>query len=122
MGTLKTTLKVESTDLFPTPVSFTTVNNNAIGVNLSAFTNISIANGAGVTLASIPAAGAFLYVAAPSTNTAGVTIAESNGSQIVITVEPGDVGFIPVGDGVGFDLIGDTVSSTQVLNYYIGTR
>ena len=122
MGTLKTTLKVESTDLFPTPVSFTTVNNNSIGANLSAFTSISIANGAGVTLASLPAAGAFIYVAAPSTNTDDVTIAESNGGQIVITVKPGDVGFVPVGDGTGFDLIGDTVAGTQVLNYYVGTR
>lgn len=122
MGTLKTTLKVESADLFPTPVSFTTVNNNAIGVSLSSFNNITIANGAGLTLASIPVAGAFLYVAAPSTNTDGVTIAENGGSAIVITVQPGDVGFIPVGSGSGFDLIGDTVSGTQVLNYYIGTR
>ena len=37
MGTLKSTLKLESTDLFPTPVSFTKINNNTVAGNFSGF-------------------------------------------------------------------------------------
>lgn len=120
MGTLKTTLKVESTDLFPAPVSFTTVNNNAIGANLSAFTTISV--NAATTMATLPAANAFLYVASPSTNTDGITIAVGAGGTIFATIQPGDVGFFPLGDGAGFLLEADVLSGTQVLNYYVGTR
>ena len=125
MGTLKTTLKVESTDLFPTPVNFTTVNNNSIG-SPSNFVAVSITNGIPIAVATLGAgsAGGYLYLQAPSTNTDNIIISESINNQIVIELLPGDVGFVPIGDngGSGLDYEADTAAGTQVLNYYFGAR
>lgn len=125
MGTLKTTLKVESTDLFPTPVNFTTVNNNSIG-SPSNFVAVSITNGSAIAVATLGAAstGGYLYLQAPSTNTDNIIISENVGNQIVIELLPGDVGFVPIGDNAGTGLVyeADTAAGVQVLNYYFGAR
>ena len=122
MGTLKTTLKVESTDLFPSPVSFTTVTNNAITANLSGFTSITVAT-ADTALATVPAGGAWFYFSSPSTNTNNITLSINGAPDVPFAViKPGDVGLIPLGDGAGYTLEANATSSSQVLNYYVGTR
>ena len=121
MGTLKTTLKVESTDLFPTPVSFTTVNNNTIGANLSGFTTLAVSTIQAIATTTIPVPNAFLYVSAPSTNTDAILLGV--GAVIFATIEAGDVGFFPIGDNATAVTYNATAASgTQSLNYYIGTR
>ena len=50
MGTLKSTLKLESTDLFPTPVSFTKINNNTVAGNFSGFNAQEITAGPAANL------------------------------------------------------------------------
>lgn len=122
MGTLKTTLKVESTDLFPTPVNFTTVNNNTISASLSGFTSITVAT-TDTPIATIPAGGAWFYFASPSTNTQNITLSIDGTPDVpFVVIQPGDVGFIPLGDAVGFVLEANATTSAQVLNYYVGTR
>lgn len=122
MGTLKTTLKVESVDLFPTPVNFTTVTNNLISANLSGFTSITV-NTADTTLATIPAGGAWFYFSSPSTNTQNITLSINGAPDVpFVVIQPGDVGLIPLGDAVGFTLEGNATTSAQILNYYVGTR
>jgi hypothetical protein len=78
MGTLKTTLKVESTDLFPTPVNFTKINNNSIILGSSSFSTVQLSAGTN-TLASIPAGNAFMYLAVPDSNTGSVTLSAASG-------------------------------------------
>lgn len=78
MGTLKTTLKVESIDLFPTPVSFTKVNDNAIVLGASTFATLQLAAGLN-TISTIPAGNAFLYVSAPASNSGAVEISLPGG-------------------------------------------
>ena len=126
MGTLKTTLKVESTDLFPTPVSFTTVNNNSINGTYSGFTTLTVTGGTAVTLSPVApgVVGCYLYVSAPSTNTENIILSEATTSVVFGQLLPGDVGFFPIGDGTGFNLDADTESGTgsAVINYFIGLR
>jgi hypothetical protein len=124
MGTLKTTLKVESTDLFPTPVSFTTVTNNTISANLSGFTSITVAT-SDTALAVIPAGGAWFYFASPSTNTQNITLSLDGvgalGADVPFAIiKPGDVGLIPFGTANTIEA--NATTSAQVLNYYVGTR
>jgi hypothetical protein len=125
MGTLKTTLKVESTDLFPTPVSFTTVNNNTIGGSYSGFNTITITGGTAVTLDIVTPGvdGCYFYAAAPSTNTETVIITITGGDTFA-QLAAGDVSFISLGDGTGFDFEADTLSGsgTAALNFFVGLK
>jgi len=120
MGTLKTTLKVESSDLFPTPVSFTNVNNNSIGATISSFTTIAVSGA--ITLATIPASNAYLYVSAPLTNTQDIVLKVGVGGTTFASIAPGNVGFFPIGNNSGYTLQANTASGTQYLNYYIGSK
>ena len=138
MGTLKTTLKVESTDLFPTPVSFTVVNNNGVNGNFNGFNtltvtsashklNVAAINGTGQT------AGAYLYAQAPSTNQFAVCIGytgqtgagTTDGSFVFLS--PGDVAFVPVGGsivGTINDVYAYTTSlaATGTIYYFLGEK
>ncbi len=126
MGTLKTTIKVESTDLFPTPVNFTVVNNNVVAGTYSGFNNATITGGSPIqlNLATPGASGAYVYLQSPSTNTETVTVAETAGPTIFAQLAPGDVAFLPIGDGFGFDIEANTLSGsgTAVLNFFVGLK
>lgn len=126
MGTLKSTIKIESTDLFPTPVSFTVVNNNAVNGTFSGFNNI-VAGTAGVqlNLAAINTATAYLYAQAPTTNGTAVRLATGTaGGPAFAVLAPGDVAFIPYGQtaGGGDDLFALTTSGTAAINFFIGEK
>ena len=75
MGTLKSTLKLESTDLFPTPVSFTVVNNNVVNGTFSGFNTVvcGTAN-TQLNIATIDGTGAYLYAQSVSSNNLGSRI------------------------------------------------
>lgn len=78
MPTLKTTLKVESTDLFPTPVSFTKVNNNTVAGNFSGFNSLVVGNAATtLNLAAIGATGAYVYLESAATNATAIYVGVS---------------------------------------------
>ena len=126
MATLKTTLKVESTDLFPTPVNFTKVNNNTVGAAYSTFTTVAVGT-AVVTLSQVvPSADAYVYLSAPSTNAANITV--GNGTVSVgtgfINLAPGDVALFPYGDGSGASVALEAISSVagQSLDFFIGNK
>jgi hypothetical protein len=124
MGTLKSTIKIESTDLFPTPVSFTVVNNNAVNGTFSGFNNI-VANNTGVTLnlASIDSP-CYVYAQAPTTNGTAVWLQEAAGSTIFAQLAPGDVAFFPYGNGVypAANIEAITPGGTAQINFFIGEQ
>ena len=127
MGTLKSTLKIESTDLFPTPVSFTVVNNNSVSGTYSGFNQITLASGSPVTLTTVTpgVTGAYVYAQAASTNTAGtfIELLEPTSTTVFATLYPGDVLLMPFGDGGGIiDLEANTVTAGSVLNFFVGNR
>lgn len=126
MSTLKSTLKLESTDMFPTPVSFTKVNNNTIGAAYSTFTTVSVGTALVTLSAVVPAADAYVYLSAPSTNTADITV--GNNTVTVgtgfINLAPGDVAFFPYGDGSGASIALEAISTVaaQSLEFFIGNK
>ena len=135
MGTLKTTLKVESTDLFPTPVSFTNVNNNGINGNFNGFNTVTIAAGASAALNSsvIDATGAYLYLQSPATNGTGIAVGYSGqtaattgfggGTGSLIYLSPGDTAFVPVGMGVtAANIHAWCPGGTATLYFFIGEK
>ncbi len=123
MGTLKTTLKVESTDLFPTPVSFTLVNNNQVNGNFSGFNQIQpgLAPGSQINVAAITTS-AYVFSSAPASNVAAVQILDGNGEQ-VCTLVPGDALFFHYLGSTGLnDLTAVAANATDVINTFVGER
>jgi len=124
MGTLKTTLKVESTNLFPTPVNFTQVNNNQVNGNFSGFSQIQPDVAPGVQINSAPIdTSAYVYAAAPTTNQDIIQILDGNGEQ-VCTLVPGDTLFFHyLGAAAPLDtLFAVALNATDVINIFIGER
>ena len=128
MGTLKSTLKLESTDLFPTPVSFTKINNNIVAGNFSGFNSQAItATATDLNIVAIGATGAYVYLESlPSNGTAiyvGVAGVPSV-SNATIRLEAGDVAFFPAGDSNGLTSISAICNAggTATLNYFVGQR
>ena len=125
MGTLKSTIKIESTDLFPTPVSFTVVNNNAVNGTFSGFNNV-VAGTAAVqlNLAPINTSVAYVYAQAPTTNGTAVSIEEDATNVVFAVLAPGDVAFFPYGAtaGGGADLSARTTGGTASINFFIGEK
>jgi len=131
MGTLKSTLKLESTDLFPTPVSFTVVNNNTVSGDVAGFNNVTVGtSNVLLNLASIDATGAYLYAQSPSTNSGMVYIGYTGQGQLAnsatgtfIVLSPGDVAFAPVGMGTAANnVIAKASAAGQQLNFFFGEK
>lgn len=123
MSTLKTTLKVESSSLFPTPISFSAVNDNA--VNATSNFGRLVANQNEVTPLSISelgAKGGFLYIQSPSSNPKESAIEIiGHGGELLAKLYSGDTGFIPVSSEVK-DISAITTYGTATLDYFIGSR
>jgi hypothetical protein len=125
MGTLKSTIKIESTDLFPTPVSFTVVNNNAVNGSFAGFNNL-VASTAAVDLniAAINTSVAYVYAQAPTTNGTAIQLLEGDGSVVFAVLAPGDVAFFPYGNtaGGGASLQAKTSGGTAQVNFFVGEK
>lgn len=131
MATLKSTLKIESTDIFPTPVNFTAVNNNNVAGDFSGFNTVAITATPAVLnfLGAVSVTGAYVYVSAASTNAHPVFV----GSSPVVTpmtttlatlrLAPGDVAFFPAGN-VGACNVSAicAVGLTGTISYFIGEK
>jgi len=124
MGTLKTTLKVESTDLFPTPVSFTNVNNNTVAGTFSGFNNVVCSTAA--TTLNLGTIDSACYVYAQNATTSGTAIwLQEAGGTVFAVLAPGDVAFFPYGDGVfspAANLEAVTAGGTASLNFFVGEK
>lgn len=124
MGTLKSTLKLESTDLFPTPVSFTKINNNAVDGQFSGFISIVASTVAKkLNISPIDTGVAYVYLEAPASNSVPVLVQVSAGSVFAV-LNPGDIAFLPYGQDTlgGDDLEAITLNGTATLQYFIGEK
>jgi len=126
MGTLKSTLKLESTDLFPTPLSFTKINNNEVEGSFSGF--ISIVAGTAqkkLNVSPIDSGIAYVYLEAPASN-GGVTVMVQAGTtgSVFAVMNPGDIAFLPYGQDTtgGLDLYASTLNGVATLQYFIGEK
>ena len=132
MGTLKTTLKVESTDLFPTPVSFTVVNNNAVNGNFNGFNTVALTTAySALNATTIDGTGAYLYLQSPSTNSGNIAVgytgqtagAGATALATLVYLSPGDTAFLPVGIGAtAATVVATTQSGTATLYFFIGEK
>jgi len=126
MGTLKSTLKLESTDLFPTPVNFTKINNNIVAGNFSGFNNQTVGNSAAtLNISAIGATGAYVYLESAAANGTAIYVGAGFVTTTTSTVrlEAGDVAFFPAGDLNGLaTLTAITAGGTASLNYFVGQR
>jgi hypothetical protein len=126
MATLKSTLKIESTDLFPTPVSFTKVNNNTVGAAYSTFSSVTVGTALVTLSLVVPSADAYVYLSAPATNTGNIVV--GNGGVTVgtgfVTLAPGDVAFFPYGDGAAATVALEAIATAaaQSLEFFIGNK
>jgi len=125
MGTLKSTIKLESTDLFPTPVSFTQINNNTVEGNFSGFNTVDVSSSPiTLNIAPIDTAVAYVYFQAPLANSVPVMVQDSNSLSPFIVLAPGDVAFFPYGQSItgGYDLQAKTDSGSAKLSFFIGEK
>ncbi len=125
MGTLKSTLKLESTDLFPTPISFTKVNNNEIEGSFSGFVSI-IAGTAQkkLNVSDINTGVAYVYLESPSTNSVPVLVQSGTTGSVFAVLNPGEIAFLPYGQTTlgGADLYASTLTGNATLQYFIGEK
>jgi hypothetical protein len=129
MATLKSTLKIESTDIFPTPVNFTQINNNTVAGDFSGFNTIDVNSTATKLnfLGAIGVTGAYVYLEAKTTNShpvyVGLTATGLTTATAAIKLYPGDVAFFPAGNNAACDLGSICATSqTGTISYFIGEK
>ena len=125
MGTLKSTLKLESTDLFPTPVSFTKINNNTVEGQFSGFISIVATTIAKkLNISDINTGIAYVYLESPLTNNVPVLVQAGVAGSVFAVLNPGEIAFLPYGQTTlgGLDLYALTLTGNATLQYFIGEK
>lgn len=123
MSTLKSTIKLESTDLFPSPISFTVINNNPINGDFSSFNTITVGATAQQLNVHDLSTSVYAYFSAPTTNAVPVFIAFASATDSFLRLAPGDVAFLPIGgETVTDDIVAYTSVSTASVSYFIGNK
>jgi len=127
MATLKSTLKIESTDIFPTPVNFTQINNNTVNGTFSGFNTLDVPANSLQTLnflGTIDATGAYVYISAATTNSHPVYVGAGAVAVASATLKlhPGDIAFFPAGDSNGAYNLGAICNTgeTGTISFFIG--
>jgi|688.fasta_scaffold338336_2 hypothetical protein len=130
MATLKATLNLASSTLFPIPLNFTEVVTENVNGNHSSFnTNILAAGATNVALYTGTAPGSgilYFYFKAAATNAATIDIEIVQGANTVsaLRLNPGDIAFFPVDASVATTVRADNNdgSNAATLQYFYGER
>lgn len=134
MATLKTTISLETTSLFPSPIAFTKVAIENLAGTQASFQNQVLAAGALETLfennESIGNSGIlYFYASASSTNTTSIDIVLDNKSTeqtYFMRLIPGDVAYLPVlaadAAGIKISARNNDPSNTADLTYFYGSK
>ena len=125
MATLKSTLRIDSSDLFPSPISFTVINNNTIDGSFSGFQTIDVnTTQQKLNIAAIngSALAAYCYFS-NSTSSASTVFVGRTGQEAFLSLAPGDVSLISYGGtGTAGDLYAYTATGTGILSFFIGEK
>jgi hypothetical protein len=123
MSTFKSSIKIESTSIFPTPINYTASATNTVSGD-SNFGKLNLVHNTitPISISELSGKGLYLYVSSPTTNpaSAGIEILGSN-DAVIATVFPGESGFIPVPVEQG-KLRARTTWGNATLDYFIAAR
>jgi hypothetical protein len=124
MGILKTTIRVESKDLFPAPVDFAKLSLNKAQGKFSTFAQASCDPITPLTLNLGPVNNgtSLIYAEAPSTNDAPIYLSEAIGGNVFVVLYPGQVSMFPYGQNAlgGADIQALSAGpGVNVLNYFV---
>jgi hypothetical protein len=130
MATLKATLNLASSTLFPIPLNFTETVTEDINGNHSSFnTNVLAAAASNVVLYTGTAPGSgvlYFYFKAASTNvgTIDVEIVQGAATVSAVRIYPGDIAFFPVDASAATTVRADNNdgSNAATLQYFYGER
>lgn len=124
MSTLKSTLKIESTDLFPTPVSFTVTNLNSVNGSFSGFNNLTVtASPIVLNIAPIDGTGLAAYCYFKNNDATNNVYVGRTGQDAFLSLAPGDVSLISYGGTASAaNLYAYTGTGTAILSYFIGEK
>lgn len=124
MGILKTTVRVETNDIFPAPINFAKLSLNKVQ---GAFSTFGQANCDPITpftlnLGPINTGVSLIYAEAPSTNVAPIYLSEAVSGNVFVVLYPGQVSVFPYGQNAsgGADIQALSAGpGANVLNYIV---
>lgn len=131
MATIKTTIKLETSTLFPTPVSLTVPVTEQVNLDAN-FTSVTILpNSEAIPYTSTdlnPSNVVYVYLQSPATNTINldVFIADhADREMLAMLIRPGDFAWFPLasyGEGVQLRIVNNDISVSAALNVFYGER
>lgn len=127
MATLKTTVRIESPDLFPQVINFTNIATNQINGSFNGFNTITVEltdtklNSSAINGVSKTA---YCYFSAPLTNLQTVLIRKGVDTDAFIKLSPGDIAVLPYGSMIATGDIFAYIPAigTATLTYFIGEK
>lgn len=125
MGTIKTTVKLESSAL-PFPVNYTTSVSNVVVA--SNYARVSITDDAPVTLSNIQfgTEGGFLYAQSPTTNTFGtivnIWLIDGSGDREIASLNPGEAILLPLAPSQQGIYATTNLGKTASLDYNVSDK
>lgn len=130
MATLKATLNISSTDLFPIPVNFTETVIETIGGNRSSFmTKVLAAGASNIALYNAIAPGTgilyfYFKAAILNANTIDIEIVQGGNTVSALRLSPGDIAILPIDANVSTTVQADNnaVGAPATLQYFYGEK
>jgi hypothetical protein len=127
MATLKTTVRIESPDLFPQVINFTNIATNQINGSFNGFNTITVEltdTKLNSGLIDGVSKTAYCYFSAPLTNLQTVLIRKGTDIDAFIKLAPGDIAVLPYGSMVATDNLYAYIPAvgSATLTYFIGER
>ena len=125
MGTIKTTVKLE-TNALPFPINYTTSATTV--VKASNYSRISISDAETATLSNIKfgTEGGFLYAQSLSTNTSGTTIniwlVSVEGDREIASLSPGEAIILPLSSSQQGIYATTNLGKTAILDYHVSDK
>jgi hypothetical protein len=131
MATIKTTIKLETTTLFPTPVNLTVPVIEQVNLDAN-FTSVSILpNSEAIPYTSTalnPSNVVYVYLQSPATNTVNLNVFITDHvdrEMLAMIICPGDFAWFPLasyGGGVQLRIVNNDISDSASLNVFYGER
>ena len=131
MATIKTTIKLETSTLFPTPVNLTVPVTEQVNLDAN-FTSVSILPNSEaipyISTALNPSNVVYVYLQSPATNAANLDVFitdHADREMLAMIIRPGDFAWFPLasyGEGVQLRIVNNDISVAATLNVFYGER